>query len=848
MHQPITNHMMRFLTTLLCFSLFTPLLNAQQVKKTKTPKWVTKIGLNESIREKQEGAFNYLLIDLQDNLIDKEQYVHYAVKILNGDGVQELSDISASYDPAFQALEFHSVTIIRKGVVIEKLSDSKINTYQRETNLERSLYDGSLTTVINLTDVREGDIIEYAYTISGFNPVNKGNYSNVFYQQYTIPVDRMYTRLVTDSKNKVTYKTFHGATEPEQLNKDNYNEYIWDTAGLNHLVYDTNVPYWYDVQKRVAVSTFSNWAQVADLLNPLYKIEDKDLSVPVSINSASDSEEDIILKLIRFVQDEIRYLGFEAGIGAYKPNKPSSVLDRRYGDCKDKSLLLSNLLQNQGITAYPILVNTRAPKNMDELLPSHYLFNHCIVYFKHGNSEYFVDPTISNQGGSLSRMSTPDYKFGFILKENSKNLITIPQPHKSSLRIVEDIVVDSIGGSARFTVQSEYTGNKADYMRSYFQNNTEENINQEYLNFYSSLYPGISSSDKVTYKDDSRPWENIFTTNESYLIEDIWSSSDSDEGIYFDTYSIVLDGLINYTKSAKRKMPYYTSAPFNFEQVTRIMLPEPWNVNKGEVTIDDNSFSYEKEIDRVGNVVSITHKYKLEEESIKGTAVTSFLTKHDKIRQHLGFQLTYNNSSTSTYSISWLSVLIALISFVAGIILAVVLYKKYDPEPQGDGKLSIGGWLVLPAIGLVLTPFLLLFQVFNDDYFHKDIWEGFYLAGYENAGFLNIYLGFELFYNVLLFSYSILLIVLFFSKRTNLPTLMIFFYAINLAMIILGSFILNQSGIDDPTFGKDLFRSIFSAAIWIPYFLVSKRVKNTFVVTNNHKPEQAILSTVSVEN
>ena len=148
-----------------------PLLTAQTATKTEIPKWVTKINLTDSNREKQEGAFNYLLIDIQDNLIKNEQFVHYVVKILNGDGVQELSDISASYDPEFQTLEFHTINILRNGELIEKLANSSINSYQRETNLERSLYDGSLTSVVNLTDVREGDIIEYAYSIKGFNPV-----------------------------------------------------------------------------------------------------------------------------------------------------------------------------------------------------------------------------------------------------------------------------------------------------------------------------------------------------------------------------------------------------------------------------------------------------------------------------------------------------------------------------------------------------------------------------------------------------------------------------------------------------------------------------------------------------
>lgn len=835
--------MIRFSLFLIYLLSLSPLLTAQTARKTEIPKWVTKINLTDSNREKQEGAFNYLLIDIQDNLIKNEQYVHYVVKILNGDGVQELSDISASYDPEFQTLAFHTINILRNGALIEKLANSNINSYQRETNLERSLYDGSLTSVVNLTDVREGDIIEYAYTIKGFNPVNKGNYATTLYQQYTLPVDRIYSRIITNEEKKIFYKNFSSAEEPTRTKNADFTEYIWDHSGLDHVLYDSNVPYWYNTQRRVSVSTFPNWESVGNLLNPLYNA-DKTIETPIVIDKILDSEEDIILKLVRFVQDEIRYLGFESGIGAYKPNKPSKVLDRRYGDCKDKSLLLSSLLQNQGVTAYPILVSTQASVDMDKLLPSHYLFNHCIVYLEHAGKEYFIDPTISNQGGSLSRTTTPDYKFGFILKENSKSLITIPNKNTSSIRIVEDIVIDSIGGNASFTVQTEYTGGKADYMRTYFKNSTEESINKEYLTYYSNLYPSITSADKVSYKDDSRPWENIFTTNESYHIENIWSSDGSDTGLYFETYALVLESLISYTKSAKREMPYYASAPFNYEQVTRIMLPEPWNVTIADVTIDEDDFSYEKNITHIGNLISINHKYKLKTEVIKGNNVPKFLINHDKIKEQLGFQLTYNPMENTASNISWLSLFLAFFCMSVGILGAILVYHKYNPKPKGTEGILIGGWLVLPAIGLVLTPFVLLFQFFGENYFHKDIWKGFHEAGYQNADALNVYLGFEFSYNILLFIYCILLIILFFKKRSNVPMLMIIFYGTNLVMLVFGSFILNQSGIDDPTFAKDLSKSVFSAAIWIPYFLVSKRVKNTFVVSKIKEPKQQHTATL----
>ena len=59
-----------------------------------------------------------------------------------------------------------------------------------------------------------------------------------------------------------------------------------------------------------------------------------------------------IVRALRFVQDDICYIGFENGAGAYWPSQPATMLSRRYGDCKDKVLLLVALLR--GLASRPI--------------------------------------------------------------------------------------------------------------------------------------------------------------------------------------------------------------------------------------------------------------------------------------------------------------------------------------------------------------------------------------------------------------------------------------------------------------------------------------------------------------
>ena len=52
-----------------------------------------------------------------------------------------------------------------------------------------------------------------------------------------------------------------------------------------------------------------------------------------------------------WVQQNIRYIAFEAGILGHRPDTPAEVLRKRYGDCKGMSLLLRTLLKAQGFDA-----------------------------------------------------------------------------------------------------------------------------------------------------------------------------------------------------------------------------------------------------------------------------------------------------------------------------------------------------------------------------------------------------------------------------------------------------------------------------------------------------------------
>jgi len=105
----------------------------------------------------------------------------------------------------------------------------------------------------------------------------------------------------------------------------------------------------------------------------------------------------------------------EMGINGHKPHPPAQVLKRRYGDCKDKALLLVSLLRATGIEAAPALANTRERAALDGFLPTAYAFNHAIVRARIDGKERWLDATLTSQRGELSALSTPGYERALVL-------------------------------------------------------------------------------------------------------------------------------------------------------------------------------------------------------------------------------------------------------------------------------------------------------------------------------------------------------------------------------------------------------------------------------------------------
>ena len=151
-------------------------------------------------------------------------------------------------------------------------------------------------------------------------------------------------------------------------------------------------------------------------------------------------------------------------------------------------------------------------------------------------------------------------------------------------------------------------------------------------------------------------------------------------------------------------------------------------------------------------------------------------------------------------------------------------------------KKRLGGWLILVGLGVVFSPFRLLMNTLPayEPLLQSDIWDA--LTNPDSAAYHPLWgpllIG-EITFNVGLFLASLYLIYLFFTRHWLFPS---FYIGIVLSSLVfipadawLVSIVLPQEPMFDPDTTKEFVRTLIGALIWIPYMLMSQRVKETFV-------------------
>ncbi|WP_104733924.1 DUF3857 domain-containing transglutaminase family protein [Hanstruepera ponticola] len=633
-----------------------------------------------------------LLADYQVHIPKQASFFRFVTKITDNVGIQSASNINVSYDPLYQKLIFHEIIIKRDGKTVNKLDVNQFQVMRRELNAENHLYDGSLSAMINLSDIRSNDIIDYSYSIIGFNPIHNNKFSNSYYLNDVVPVGKVNVSLI--SNKKLNYKTINTNLSPEISKKNGLNYYQWLVINPTKFEYEDSIPIWKLTYHTLLVSEYDNWSDVVNWGVNVYETNSSlDTSLKSKINeikTANKTPGKKIKAVLDFVQNDIRYLGYELGVGSYKPNNPSQVFNQRYGDCKDKSLLMVTMLQELDIEAYPMLVNTSLKHVILDLLPSPIFFDHCVVKVidKAGNIFYY-DPTLTNQGGTFKNTHFPNYEYGLVLQPEETVFDEIVSNSSNKVTTNEEYILEEVNKGATLKIVTTYSEAEADNMRNYFKNNSMNGIIKDYENFYANYYFNIKSLKTPIIKDNLD--KNEFVVFEEYKIDSIWTPMQHKENYIAATFTPTSLLNILYIPT-KEKRDYEVSLPYPVarQHDFKIKLPKTWNVENMDDIVSSDIFYYDWYVnyDKKKNEVDVKHYLKIQNSHILPTQFKEYQNNINRVDKSFGFTLyipkTQVDSESNGSNKNIVDVVKDLFKIFIYVLIAIILlllllwlFKKY---------------------------------------------------------------------------------------------------------------------------------------------------------------------------
>jgi Protein of unknown function (DUF2569) len=148
----------------------------------------------------------------------------------------------------------------------------------------------------------------------------------------------------------------------------------------------------------------------------------------------------------------------------------------------------------------------------------------------------------------------------------------------------------------------------------------------------------------------------------------------------------------------------------------------------------------------------------------------------------------------------------------------------------------IGGWLILVTLGLALTPLRLGVSIVTEGipFFTGETWKALTTPGREAYHPLRApLLIFELLGNAAFCIWAVVLFWPLFKRKRAFPRLIIISLVANFTFVLVDLLVASRIpsvGTIGPETMRELIGSGVTCVIWVPYFIMSKRVAGTFVL------------------
>lgn len=575
----------------------------------------------DSLKKDADVIVRDELIKLTVKDINSARYdVHTVITVMNEQGNRYLS-FSESSDK-FQTLDDAEVKVYNQ-------AGEKVKTYSKKDMSSISIGEGMVpdgkTTYLEVNAPFYPITVEYNYTIKFKGSLYLPGYS---FQSSWQSVQQGVFEMEAPADIGIRYKLLNANYQPVVSHNNSKDYYRWEIKNLPAFKPEKYCGSEYNYLPRLMVAPnkfqmdeykgdMSTWKGFGEWNKKLYDetsrlAEGKKLFYREMVKNANTDKEKAAI-LYNYMQQNMRYVSIQLGIGGWRPFPASFVDEKKYGDCKALSNYLKSVLDAVGVKANMVIINAGfRPRIVYEDFPANY-FNHVILCIPQPKDTVWLECTSRTLPFGYLSPFTENRK-AVMVTENGGVLVNTPVSRHTDNKIsfYTSITLDK-DAFADVTVKQITTGEERDNMIASVQEMKEDEKRKYFIKHFDWKQP-----DEILVTTASgRPDPFVMEAKMSY--EKVYSFKAGSKYFLSNRLYQLLDEDI--PDNPVRRYNYHFDYPYVINDTTVYQLPENFSFEtipqNSSVTFPFASFTNQYLLDKTANKLSIVATLQIKQRIVK---------------------------------------------------------------------------------------------------------------------------------------------------------------------------------------------------------------------------------------
>lgn len=444
------------------------------------------------------SAKEHVTVRIAGEKLDISNRITSEMLFLN-DKAHMYAEKTVSYYDTFQdIIDMQAYTYVPEGKKFKKLITNQIDT--RKPVSEGAFYDDSKEKYFVYPGLQPGAVAALNYT----HIIKDPHFLPAFYFHSYIPVLEAEYSISFPKEVKIRYLLLGDTTNIQFDSKISGGKttYTWKGRNLKYIRNENDAPDFLHYATHLIVyvdeyiaegkttQVFSDaerlYAWYSSLVQDIDKETDPVLVQLVdSLTNGLQDPHEKAKNIYYWVQDHIKYIAFEDGLGGFIPREAAKVRDRRYGDCKDMANLIVNMLNLAGVPGYRAWIGTRDRPYSYAQVPTPMVDNHMIAATYIDNKWIFLDGTASFMPYGFPSSFIQDKEAMIGLKPDSFIIVKVPPVAKEKNFHYDSLLLRIEGNVLKGDGKRTYGGFwKEDYISRFFyvaKNKRQEQFSKHFI-------------------------------------------------------------------------------------------------------------------------------------------------------------------------------------------------------------------------------------------------------------------------------------------------------------------------------------------------------------------------------